>query len=273
MRKTVPLGVLLLGLVLASAAAADVTIRMKQTDDVGSKKPKLSTSSISFNADCMATRWEGEEADRSRVIFRADKNLMWVINDSKKTYQLIDQAFVDQMAAQVAQAKAQMQAQLAAMPPEQRAQAEKMMQQYGGAMGGAASTFKLDYRKTGETRSIDGHACTKYDTYWGKDLLSYAWVAPYSSLKLQPSDAAVWEKMSKFVEKMTSSMGLTATKKDYIPMHELNGIPLLTQELTNGKITSETLVESVSRGPIAPGSFDLPAGYKQEAMEGMKHHK
>lgn len=114
--------------------------------------------------------------------------------------------------------------------------------------------------------------CTKYDIYWGEDLTSHAWVAPYSAMKLSPGDAAVFEKMAGFVEKMTSSLG-KRPKQDYIPMHELNGIPLLTQELEDGKVTSETLVESVSRGPIAPGSFDLPTGYKAEPMPGVKGRK
>lgn len=272
MRKAVPLGALLLGVVLVSAASADVTITIKETDGLDGKKPRVSTGAMSFNADCMSTRWEGAEREHGRVIFRGDKDVMWVVNDGKKSYQQLDKAFFDQMGAQLTDAQAQMKAQLEKMPPEQRAQAEEMMKKFGGAAAGKASAPRIDYRKTAETRVINGHKCTKYDTYLGKDLISYAWVAPYSAMKLSASDAAVFEKMAKFVEKMTSALGVSQ-KQDYIPMHELGGVPLLTQQVKGGKVTSETLVESVSRGPVPPGSYELPAGYKAEATPGARRSK
>ena len=269
MSKAVPLGALLLGVALASAASADVTIRVKETDGLDGKKPSVSTGSMSFNADCMATRWEGAEREHGRVIFRGDKQVMWVLNDGKRSYQQLDKAFFDQMGAQMTGAQAQMRASLEKMPPEQRAQAEAMMKKMGGPAAGGAGTARIEYRKTAETRTINGHRCTKYDTYWGKDLVSYAWVAPYSAMKLTASDAAVFEKMAAFVEKMTSAIGAPQAQ-DYSAMHRLGGVPLLTQQVKGGKVTSETLLESVSRGPVPPGSYDLPAGYKAEPMPGAK---
>ncbi len=269
MRKAVPFGALLLGLVLASTASADTTIKMKITNDVGSPKPRVSTGTMSLNADCMASRWDGEGAERARMIFRGDKDLMWVVNDARKSYQQIDKAFIDQVSGQMADANAQMKAQLEKMPPAQRAQMEAMMKKMGGGAPGAAAAKKLDYRKTAETRTINGQRCTKYETYWGDDLVSYMWVAPYSAMKLSAGDEAVFKKMADFMGRMTGSLG-GPQKQDYLPMHELNGVPLLTQHLNHGKVDSETLIESVSHGPVAPGSFEVPAGYKVEAMPGAK---
>src|SRR4249920_3683163 len=100
MRKAAPLGVLVLGLVLVSVAAADVTIRIKETSGLDEKKPTVSTGTMSFNANCMANRWDGK-GEHSRFIFRGDKDLMWIIDDVKKSYQVIDKAFIDQTAAQI----------------------------------------------------------------------------------------------------------------------------------------------------------------------------
>lgn len=272
MRNAVALGILTIALMLASIASADVTIRIKETNDLGSKKPTVSTGTLRFNAVAMTTRWDAKPGDHGRVIFRGDKDLLWMVDDGKKTYQQVDKAFIDQAAAQVTDAQAQMKAQLEKMPPDQRAQAEEMMKKYGGAVASAGGALKLDYRKSAATRVINGVTCTKYDAYLGEDLISHAWVAPYSAMKLVPSDAAVFTKMADFMQKMTSSFGKTA-RQDYIPMHELGGIPLLMQDVDGGKVTSETLVESVSREPIPAGSFDVPAGYKLEPMPGAKPRK
>lgn len=268
MRTSLPLGILVLGLGFATAASADVTIRMKETRNPGSKNPEVSTGSMTFNANCLASRWDAK--DRNRMIFRGDKSLLWIIDDGKKSYEQFDKATIDQMADQMAGARSQMEARLAKLPPEQRAQAEAMMKKYNRAPGSSES--RTDYRKMGLTRVINGQLCTLYDHYSGKELEAHLWVAPYAALRLSPGDGAVFQKMGEFTEKLTTSMG-GSRKQDYIPLHELGGIPLFTQSLSNGKVTSESQVESVTRAPIPPGSFDLPAGYKAQPMPELHAHK
>lgn len=261
---------ILVGLVTASAASADVIIKIKETQDPNSKNPTVSAGSMTFGADRFATRWDDRDEGHGFVIFRADRELMWVIDERKKSYQQLDKAFFDQAGAQMSEAKAQIQAQLEKLPPDQRAKAEEMMKSFGGAVQEVAQ--KIDYRKTAHTRTINGHPCTRYDTYWGDELVSYSWVAPYSALKLSPKDAEVFRRMGEFLSKMTSSMA-SFQKDGFVPMHELGGFPLLTQELHNGKVTSETLVESVTRGAAPAGSYEVPAGYKQEAAPSMGRKK
>lgn len=260
--KSISLGTLALGLVVASATSADVIIRMKDTHGLDQKKPDVSTSSMAFSSDRMATDWEhpGEQA-HDRMIFRADKQVLWIVNDKKKSCQQIDKATVDQMAAQMTAMQAQMQARIANMPPEQRAQAEAMMKKYGGG----AQNVKISYRKVAGTRLIGGHLCSAYDSYLGDELISHLWVAPYSAMHLEPGDAAVFEKMGDFLSKMTGALG-QKQRSDFIPMHELNGIPLLSQHVDRGKVTSEHEVESVTRGSAPAGIYDPPAGYSVEPM-------
>ena len=269
MRIAASLAFVALGIGVASAAHADLTIKMKETRGLTEKKPSVETGSMSLNASCFATHWDDAKGpEHTRMIFRGDKNVMWVVDDAKKSYQQMDEATIDRMAAQMSDARAQMQARLAQMPPERRAQAEAMMKKF---QSGTAPT-RVEYRKIGGTKLIAGHLCTGYDSYYGKDLQAHLWVAPYSSLNVSPSDAAVFKKMGEFFGKLTASMGGNRNQ-DYVPMHELNGIPLLTQDVDDGKVTRETLVESVSRSPIAAGTFDVPAGYKMEAMPEMRHGK
>lgn len=266
-------GILMLVLALTPAAAADVIIKMKESTDLDQKKPKVSTGSMVIGADRLAIRWDDpSEQGHGGFIFRADKELVWLVDDQKKSYQQVDKATVDEMAGEAAAMMAQMQAKIEKLPPDQRAQAEEMMKKYGGGLQEAATALKPEYRRTGETRVIGGHTCTKVDTYWGGDLISHAWVAPYSDWNLTIKDAAVFEKMNDFVSKMAGPMA-NMEKKDYIPMHELNGVPLMTQDVEGGKVTRETVVESVTRGSSPSGAFEVPAGYKLQPFLHGEHKK
>jgi len=265
--------VLVSGLLLASVATADVIVKMKETTDLASSKPRVSTGSMILGADRLVMRWDdAKQEGHGSFIFRGDKELMWIVNDQAKTYEQIDKAFIDQAAAQLDAARAETQAQLDKMPAEQRAQAEEMMKKYAGAMQGAAGEMKLDYRKTTESQVIDGHRCTKYDVYQGDDLVSHAWVAPYADLGLTLDDGAVFQKMGEFGAKLTGPFA-NMEKRDYIPMHEVGGVPLLSQDIEDGKVTRETRVESVTRGSGPSSCYDVPAGYKLKPMPSMAHKK
>jgi hypothetical protein len=260
--------IVVLGVALASAASADVIIKMKETTDLAQKKPKVGVGSMMIGADRLAIRWDDPSLEgHGSFIYRADKELIWLLDNHKKTYQQVDKAFVDQMASQVTSASTDLTAQLQQMKPDERKKAEDMMK----GVQAAAGTLKPEYRKTGETKVIDGHTCSKVDTYWGGDLASHAWVAPYSDWNLTEKDAAVFQSMGDFVSKMAGSLA-TREKNDYIPMHELGGVPLLSQDVEGGKVTRETVVESITRAASPAGSFEIPAGYKVQTLPSMERH-
>lgn len=271
--RTIPAAIVLSALLLARVASADVILRMRETADLGSKKPRVSTGSWVLGADRLAIRWDDPSvAGHGGFIFRGDKELIWVVDDRTKSYEQIDKAFIEQMSAQVSAAKAEMQARIEQMPADQRAQAEEMMKKFAGGMQDAIADMKPDYRKTAESKVINGHACTKYDVYAGGDLASHAWVAPYADLGLTEKDGAVFERMGDFVARLTGPMA-SMQKQDYIPMHELGGVPLLSQDVDGDQVTTETQVESVTRGAPPAGCFDVPAGYRLKPMPAASHKK
>jgi hypothetical protein len=240
----------------ASAASADVVIKIKETES-----KKVSTGAWVFGPDHLSMRWNDPDESHGGVLFDAGKDVLYVIDDKKKSYKQIDKAVIDQTAGQVNAAREQMKAQIAQLPADQRAKAEEMMKKYENR----SSENKSEYRKTSETRVINGSTCTKYDRYSGDQLESHLWVAPYSALKLTESDGAVFQKLGEFSERLTGAFGVK--RHDYIPMHELNGVPLLTEEVENGKVTRTTIVESVTHEPAPPGVYAVPAGYKLEPMD------
>ena len=86
-----------------------------------------------------------------------------VVDHSEKTYVVMDEAMVQEMGVKVNAAMEQMRAQLADMPPEQRAMVEQMMQgQMAGMMDDAAeSVSDIEIKELGAGQWQSG-ACTEY---------------------------------------------------------------------------------------------------------------
>src|SRR5690348_3711318 len=87
---------------LASAASADVVIKIKETES-----KKVNTGSWVFGPDQLAMRWDDADETHGGVIFNAGKEVLYVIDDKKKSYKQIDKAFVDQAAGQMNAARAE----------------------------------------------------------------------------------------------------------------------------------------------------------------------
>ena len=96
------------------------------------------------------------------VVFDSGKQALYIINPEAKTYSELTKADADRMGGQINDAMAQMQAQLANMPPEQRAMVEKMMAARMGGAGRGAAAAKTEYRKTG-TDTVGKWPCDKYE--------------------------------------------------------------------------------------------------------------
>ena len=95
------------------------------------------TGTMYATADKLATVWKQgkEKPSGAHMIFDAEKQTLWMIDDKDKSYTIIDKATLDQMAKQMDQASAQMQEMMAKLPPEQRRMMEKQMAKLKGDAG------------------------------------------------------------------------------------------------------------------------------------------
>lgn len=249
------------------SAEADVTMKMKLTQDVGSEAPEVTAGVTLIATNRMAHRSSDDgEQPENEVIFRADREVMWFVDHEDKTYQQIDRATIEAFAAKMNEAMAKMKEQLAGLPPEQRAMVEKNLP---GMMPGAAAkpAPKVEYRKTAETKSISGFDCTKYERVEDGRVEELLWVASNSDLGLSAEDQAVFGKMGEFSQKMLSAMGPAVGAEvgdEFAAVSKLGGWPILTQDLDDqGKVEDETLVESITHEKLADTVFEVPAGYTQ----------
>src|SRR5690606_1651731 len=95
-----------------------------------------------------------EQGERVVMIFR-DQTL-YALDTQERTYHVLDQKAVKQIADQLNPMLKQMQEQLANLPPEQRAQIEQLM---GGQIPGMGAQPKVEMRRTSRNGEYAGHAC------------------------------------------------------------------------------------------------------------------
>jgi hypothetical protein len=239
--------------------AADGVLLVQKTSS-GTAAPQ--THQIQIEKDRMRTEIAGP-ATRQAVVFDGTKQTMYMINLDRKTYSEITKADVDRFAAQAQDMMAKMQGQMAAMPPEARAQMEAMMKGRGMGMAAAAKT---EYRKSG-TDKAGKWTCDKYDGYRSGEKVSEICTVDPSVLGFSAADFAVTEQFMEFFGKLipqgadqTFTLGRTAAQG-------FSGLPVKSTLTVGGRTTTTEIVEA-SRQTFGEAVFAVPAGFQKEPFMG-----
>jgi hypothetical protein len=135
------------------------------------------------------------------TIFKDDT--LYVLNTKEKTYTALDRASLQRMAEQISPALKQMQEQLAKMPPEQRAQVEKMM---GQSVPGMGKQKSQEFRKTSRTDKVAGYSCSYVEMLEDGVLQNEFCVVPSASLKGSADLMAAAQKMQAMMDEMIKTL-------------------------------------------------------------------
>jgi hypothetical protein len=253
-----------LGIVLlaASTASAGAYVEMAQKDfDDASAKPKTNK----LWADGGKLRLDMEEGKNS-VIFK--NQTMYAIDHANKRVSVIDKQTMEQVGAQMKQAQAQMQDRLALMPPEQRAQVEKMMAQHGGmgAMGNAPQPERT-FKPTSRTEQVAGKPCAVWEVSENGAKVEEMCVAPMNTVNGGSEVLAALKDLGKMVESISQQMGgglRDRMAQSWRELDQVKGFPVLTRDFENGKAKREQRLVTSRTEPVPAASFDPPSGYKTE---------
>jgi len=265
-------------LFLASSAHAGVYLEMSDHDLTTGK---MTGRDIMYVQQGKARM---EDANGRRLTIFRD-NTMIEVDKTDKTYEVIDKAAMAQMAGRMNQMYAKMQERLAAMPPDQRAQMEKMMAQMGGKGVGPAApqTHKHDVVDLGSSGSAAGRSCH----LWNKtrDGAPEEQLCVVSASSLPGSDEMLtWMQemgdfFGQFREAMraqggaAANMGSTVTNgmtQEIEILHKMNGFPASTRRYTPaGKLAdTEQVLTKWQEQSIPASMFEVPAGYTKKVMKG-----
>jgi hypothetical protein len=259
---------LLAACAVSATAHAGVYIENVEKQLDGSTAPV--TSKMWFDGGRMRIERPDHEG-QSLVIFK--DQAMYAMDSKTKSYRVIDKATAEKMGAQVAAAKKQMEARMAAMPPEQRKKMEEMMAKLGqggaaGMLPGGAKAPQRSLKNTGRTETAAGIKCTIWEVSVGGTKDEELCAAPASSVPNGDEVIKSFRDIGTMMKSLTDSLG--STREENQPWHDMetiNGVPILTREFTDGKATSETRMSVVRKESVAAASFEVPAGYTEKKLD------
>ncbi len=210
---------------------------------------------------------QGAAMGINRIIYRGDRDAIWMVQDQMRSYKVMDRAAVEALAGQVHAAQRQMEEALARMPPEQREMMRNMMP---AQMAPKAQAPSRELRRTAERREINGFPCVKYEVHSEGRLVRELWVTPWSDLGHRESAFAVLKKMAGLQKKMLEAVhqGVPGAMgaDTFIEFDQVDGFPVQIRQFENGRPAGEMTVQSIARKDLGPEAFDVPAGYRAEPL-------
>jgi len=246
---------------LSSHTYAGVVMELATKNATGQE-----TSRTSIFAQGEKVRMDENDSQVS-MIFLGDEFL--VLDHKKKNYVVMDDEMLEQVSTQISAAMQQMQAQLADLPPAQRAMVEEMMK---GKMRGLMAQGddpspapRVEAIGSGEWKS---HPCDKYAVFEGMEKTQEICATDFQEIEGSEEMMQAFHNMAEFVTKLTESMpmgnggGLNPGEL----MDQINGFPVHTLEYENGVVTIEVLLESVAEQDIDENLFSVPTGYKKQDL-------
>jgi hypothetical protein len=251
----------LTGTILSSMAfAGDFEISLESKDIKAQGSPIVQKILVSGEKIAMDSYSEGQ---LSSMIFRGDKQLVWALNHQNKVYSEITKASMEQLGQTMNSAMAQMKAQMANMPAEQRTMMETMMK---STMGSATSSAEpIVYKQTSEKKTISGYPCTKYEVIQGNAIVQTLWVSEWKNMQNLTEMNKAFESMGEFFKSMTNAFKDNPFYKSidnpYSHSKEINGFPVMTVDMENGKPVRETTLKKVEKKSFTDASFTPPKNY------------
>jgi len=195
------------------------------------------------------------------VLFRDDT--LYVVEAGKAQYTAIDRKSVAAMAGQMNSAMAQMRAQLANLPPEQRKMMEQMMA--GKMPGAAAPRAPLVARDLGRNETVDQRACRLWELSRADVVETQVCVVPFESLPGKEDLLGVMQSMNELMQPMVETFsGFGGVADDADAMAAVKGFPLLWRDFADGKPTGEeTVLRAWREEAIAPELLQVPQGFRR----------
>jgi hypothetical protein len=218
---------------------------------------KENTSEVFVENDRIRVQMDRSE-EYSVIIFRQDKQVMWLINENKKEYMALTKEDLEKLKKQMDNAQSMMSEQLKNLPPEQREMMEKMMQRQMQQMAPAEKP-KIEYKKAGQEK-IDQWLCTKYEGYIDGTKKNDVWAASWDQIGFSAADFQGLKHMGEFFE----VLGQEA--EEFYDLDTFQGIPVQTHNFDNGKLVIKTKIKEISSKSVDASLFELPSGLTKKEL-------
>ncbi len=208
-----------------------------------------------------------DQDQKTTVIFQGEALL--ILNHKDKTYFRMNEESVTRISSQISSAMKQMEEQMAALPPEQRAMMEKMMKgkMPGRMMQGLGSQPPPRRIQLEGSEQVGDYPCQKYVVYRGQEKTQEICAAPVDQVGDIAEVIDTFRSMARFSEKMLESVKrspvASLADSPFQTLNDIEGFPVLTRSFENGQAVTEVLLKSAIRQSLSDDLFSAPADYRE----------
>jgi hypothetical protein len=195
--------------------------------------------------------------------------MLYMIDDSLKTYVVFDRPTMDALAKQLNAVMEQAKEQISKLPPDARAQAEEQLAQQMPGMAGDKK-WVVEAVDTGKSDKVDGRSCRVWEMKRNGELDDQLCVVPYDSMPGKENFQSVFADFARAFEEMAKSVPMLsgAMTNEFAAQARVNGFPVRSRAYEDGKPGQLEQVLSVWREEKIPAAmFEVPAGYKKEQLK------
>jgi hypothetical protein len=246
-----------LGALAAQTASAGIYVEM--VDHV------ISTDKSTLAQKIYVQNGNGRFVDAEGRATLIKNGTFYIVDDADKSYIAFDKATMEQLAKKIAVEMEKVKAQLAQLPPEQRAQVEQMMP----GLAEDDRRWVVEALDTGKSDKVGGRDCRVWDIKRGDQLDDQICVVPYSALPGKEDVQAMFANFAKVFEEMAKSVPVLSgmMSNEFSASAKVNGYPVRLRAYENGQLGDDEQLMSVWREEAIPASmFEIPAGYTQKQM-------
>ena len=254
-----PVAVALCALLPSRSAAADVVLEMAKTgNEPTSQKMYLAPQGLRMEVD--------DAGKKQTIIFNKAKQTVWLVDTAAGTYHEITKSDLDKARGQLDQARAQMEAQLKNLPPDQRAAVEDMMKKRMPAAAAGPKAPETTYERGPKGKKVGKWSCDVWKAKRNGTPASELCVARPGAVGVTPSDFAVFRDFAKMFEgfgadRQMADVWASAGSKD---PNRPQGFPVQYVRLgPDGKPKETTELRKVDKARVDPSKFQLPSGLKK----------
>ena len=245
---------------VSSVAEAGVAMNLVSRDAAG----QVTEHNQVYVQSKMLRMDQGGDNPTSSMIFLGDRFVY--VDHKDKSYIVMDEAMLNEVSAKISEAMREMEAQLANMPPEQRAMVEQMMQgRMSGMMPPADEAPKPRIESKGK-KEWQSYSCRQYVVYDAGQKTQEICAATLDDVAGADEVVEAFIGMAAYMRKMTESMPMMANE-GFNPgelMAEIEGFPVHTVDYLNGQAVVETSLDSVDERKLDPALFTAPDSYQRK---------
>ena len=251
----------LVGALGVAQVAGAGTFVATETRKLGTESPSVQRAQVRIDADRMRVETDGSA---NAVIYRGDRDLVWLLNHQEKTFLQVDRGTTAAIARNLDAANEAIRERTQGLPPEQRQALERMLD---GTLGAPPSAKPaVTTRVTDRRDLVEGVPCTEVEVMQGAERVAEACVARFQDAGVSAATFAVVRDLAAFLCESVSSMAPKALQQDGMEaldsFQQIDGVPMRVRAYEKGEAATETVVKRIEEQGFAAADFEVPEGYR-----------